>query len=206
MVCRYCRKKIGLLRKLKDPHFCCDDHRKKLTSKSARAVREAEDLYGFDDTQLPTWRVITQVKREEKSGKGLSTTVFAGWRWCSCCWLCRSCPWAPRPRKLSRRCRMPILIQPKADSDRCWATYFRVRAPARCAKISGPASQTGKASSPSAQTGPSKAAKCTPRRCGSGNHPPPCPITRWNSWDRSSARASTGRFALPMSRTITPPS
>jgi hypothetical protein len=80
MICRYCRKKIGPVRKLKDPHFCCDDHRTKATSKSARAVREAEDLYGFDDAQqLPTWRAITQVKREEKSGqKGLSTTVFAG--------------------------------------------------------------------------------------------------------------------------------
>jgi hypothetical protein len=79
MVCRYCRKKIGPLRKLKDPNFCCDDHRQKSASRSARAVREAEDLYGVDETQLPTWRAITQAKREEKSGRpGLSTTVFAG--------------------------------------------------------------------------------------------------------------------------------
>ncbi|HEV8042133.1 MAG TPA: hypothetical protein VGP62_24860 [Bryobacteraceae bacterium] len=79
MVCRYCRKKIGPIRKLKDQHFCSDEHRKKATSKSARAVREAEDLYGFEETQLPTWRAITQVKREEKSGRpGVSTTVFAG--------------------------------------------------------------------------------------------------------------------------------
>jgi hypothetical protein len=79
MVCRYCRKKVGPLRKLKDPHFCSDDHRTKFSSKSARALREAEDLYGFDDSRLPTWRAITQAKREEKTGsKGLSTTVFAG--------------------------------------------------------------------------------------------------------------------------------
>ncbi len=79
MVCRYCRKKIGPVRKLKDPHFCSDEHRQKATSKSARAVREAEDLYGTDQSQLPTWRAITQVKREEKQGKGgMSTTVFAG--------------------------------------------------------------------------------------------------------------------------------
>jgi len=79
MVCRYCRKKIGPIRKLKDQHFCSDEHRKKATSRSARAVREAEDLYGFEETQLPTWRAITQVKREEKSGRpGVSTTVFAG--------------------------------------------------------------------------------------------------------------------------------
>src|SRR5882724_3804483 len=79
MACRYCRKKIGPVRKLRDPHFCCDDHRQKATSKSARAVREAEDLYGLDQNQLPTWRAITQAKREEKQGKGgMSTTVFAG--------------------------------------------------------------------------------------------------------------------------------
>ncbi len=79
MVCRYCRKKIGPVRKLKDPHFCSDEHRQKATSKSARAVREAEDLYGVDQNQLPTWRAITQAKREEKQGKGgMSTTVFAG--------------------------------------------------------------------------------------------------------------------------------
>lgn len=79
MVCRYCRKRIGPLRRLRDKNFCCDDHRKKLTSKSARALREAEDLYGFGDAQqLPTWRVITQVKQEDKSRPGFSTTVFAG--------------------------------------------------------------------------------------------------------------------------------
>lgn len=79
MVCRFCRKKIGPLRKLKDQHFCCDDHRTKFSSRSARALREAEDLYGFDESRLPTWRAITQPKREEKtSSKGLSTTVFAG--------------------------------------------------------------------------------------------------------------------------------
>jgi hypothetical protein len=79
MVCRYCRKKIGALRKLKDPHFCSDNHRQKATSKSARAMREAEDLYGIDDQKLPTWRAITQAKREEKTGRpGVSATVFAG--------------------------------------------------------------------------------------------------------------------------------
>jgi len=79
MDCRYCRKKIGPLRSVKDQYFCCDDHRKKAMSRSARALREAEDLYGYDETQLPTWKAITQVKREEKQGsKGFSTMVFAG--------------------------------------------------------------------------------------------------------------------------------
>src|SRR5579871_3029444 len=67
MVCSYCRKNIGLLRRLKDQQFCCDDHRQKLASRSARALREAEDLYGFEDTRLPTWRSITQTKPEDKT-------------------------------------------------------------------------------------------------------------------------------------------
>ena len=79
MVCSYCRKRIGLLRRLKDQQFCCDDHRKKLASGSARALREAEDLYGFEDTRLPTWRSITQTKPEDKTERrsGFAATIFA---------------------------------------------------------------------------------------------------------------------------------
>src|SRR5229473_2118990 len=78
MVCLYCRKKIGRLRRLSDSQFCCADHRKKLASGSARALREAEDLYGFDESTA--WRNITQAKPEEKGERraGLATTVFAG--------------------------------------------------------------------------------------------------------------------------------
>ena len=80
MVCAYCRRNIGLLRRLKDQQFCCDDHRAKLASRSARALREAEDLYGFEDTRLPTWRSITQVKPEDKTERrsGFAATAFAG--------------------------------------------------------------------------------------------------------------------------------
>jgi hypothetical protein len=79
MVCSYCRQKIGLVRRLKDQQFCCDEHRQKLTSKSARALREAEDLYGFEETRLPTWRSITQVKPEDKTERrsGFAATAFA---------------------------------------------------------------------------------------------------------------------------------
>jgi hypothetical protein len=79
MVCSYCRQKIGLLRRLKDQQFCCDDHRQKLASKSARALREAEDLYGFEESRLPTWRSITQVKPEDKTERrsGFAATAFA---------------------------------------------------------------------------------------------------------------------------------
>lgn len=77
MVCLYCRKRIGLLRRLTDRSFCCADHRKKLTSKSARAIREAEDLYGFDDIHIPL-RAITEVKREEKTERraGFGATIL----------------------------------------------------------------------------------------------------------------------------------
>ena len=75
----YCRKSIGPLRRLKDKQFCCDAHRQKLASHSARALREAEDLYGFEETRLPTWRSITQTKPEEKGERrsGFGATIFA---------------------------------------------------------------------------------------------------------------------------------
>src|SRR5580658_7452498 len=71
--CLYCRKNISPLRKLKDPHFCCDEHRKKGAAKSARALREAEDLYGFSSTIAPS-------KPEEKSDRRASFggTIFVG--------------------------------------------------------------------------------------------------------------------------------
>lgn len=77
--CLYCRKHISPLRKLKDPHFCSDDHRKKFGSRSARAVREAEDLYGLEDTR-PSWRAVTAHKSEDKTERkaGLGTTIFVG--------------------------------------------------------------------------------------------------------------------------------
>jgi hypothetical protein len=73
MGCLYCRKNISPLRKLTDPHFCCDEHRDKSASKSARALREAEDLYGFDD-------IATVPKREEKPERraGFGVTILLG--------------------------------------------------------------------------------------------------------------------------------
>ncbi len=63
MGCLYCRKNISPLRKLKDPQFCCDEHRKKSTAKSARALREAEDLYGFTNA-------LAVAKPERRAGFG----------------------------------------------------------------------------------------------------------------------------------------
>jgi hypothetical protein len=67
--CLYCRKNIGPLRRLRDKNFCSTDHRKKY-SKSARALREAEDLYGIDTT------VRVEDKPERKAGIGAS--IFLG--------------------------------------------------------------------------------------------------------------------------------
>jgi hypothetical protein len=78
MGCLYCHKKIGALRRFRDARFCCEDHRRKLSSGSARAIREAEDLYGYDDAEAPTWRTITQAKTEDKTERrGHSATIFA---------------------------------------------------------------------------------------------------------------------------------
>jgi hypothetical protein len=73
MGCLYCHKNISPLRKVKDPHFCCDEHRRKTISKSARALREAEDLYGFGEVVLPP-------KAEDKSERraGFGATIFVG--------------------------------------------------------------------------------------------------------------------------------
>jgi len=79
MACLYCRKNIGPLRKLRDRHFCSKDHRKKY-SHSARAVREAEDLYGFDEIQAASWRALTAVKPEDKLDRksGMGGIIFVG--------------------------------------------------------------------------------------------------------------------------------
>ncbi|HTC34203.1 MAG TPA: hypothetical protein VK724_12570 [Bryobacteraceae bacterium] len=80
MGCLYCRKKIGPLRKLSDRHFCCNDHRKRFGSKSARVIRETEDLYGVDDASVPTWRAVTAPKAEDKHERkaGMGATLFFG--------------------------------------------------------------------------------------------------------------------------------
>jgi hypothetical protein len=73
MVCLYCRRPVGILRRIKDPNFCSDEHRQKLVSKSARALREAEDLYGPEASK---WHF--QEQKAAKEGRpGQATTIFA---------------------------------------------------------------------------------------------------------------------------------
>ncbi len=57
MACLFCRRKIGPLRKFADANFCCAEHRKKFRANSARALREAEDLYGSDEECSEQWRL-----------------------------------------------------------------------------------------------------------------------------------------------------
>jgi hypothetical protein len=72
--CLHCRKKIGLLRGLRDKHFCSKDHRQQYTTRSARAIREAEDIYGFDNV---SWQALTDHPEEKSDRKaGLGTTIF----------------------------------------------------------------------------------------------------------------------------------
>lgn len=70
--CLYCLKNIGPLHRLRDRHFCCKDHRSKYSTRSARALREAEDLYGFE--------AVVTVKPEDKPERrvGMGTSIFVG--------------------------------------------------------------------------------------------------------------------------------
>ncbi|HEX5230532.1 MAG TPA: hypothetical protein VFW44_22630 [Bryobacteraceae bacterium] len=58
---------------MRDTHFCSTDHRKKYRSRSARAIREAEDLYGLDT-------VIEVPEKQDKTDTraGMGTLIFAG--------------------------------------------------------------------------------------------------------------------------------
>ena len=69
MVCLYCQRQIGILRRIKDPNFCSDDHRCKLITKSARALRDSEDLYG---PEAAKWHLE---KKEHRPGQ--AATIFA---------------------------------------------------------------------------------------------------------------------------------
>lgn len=49
MLCLFCRKKIGLLRRLTDSEYCSQEHRIKMRTQSARALRNNRDYDSFDD-------------------------------------------------------------------------------------------------------------------------------------------------------------
>jgi len=71
MVCLYCRRPIGILRRIKDTNFCCNEHRQKLVSGSARALRDAEDFLG---PEAVAWQSID--RKPGKGKPGQATTIF----------------------------------------------------------------------------------------------------------------------------------
>src|SRR5258708_39340643 len=77
MVCIYCRKRIGLLRRIKDPNFCSDEHRRKLVSTSARALRESEDLGEYDLPLVTSLRARNATGSRSENRPGQAATVFA---------------------------------------------------------------------------------------------------------------------------------
>jgi hypothetical protein len=62
------------LRRLVDANFCCAEHRKKYQSRSARALREAEDLYGADDEWNTRWRLYASEPEKKQSHHSQSST------------------------------------------------------------------------------------------------------------------------------------
>lgn len=65
---------------MRDQEFCCAAHREKMNSKSARAMREAEELYGLEEMHNASWRVVTELKREDKEERkaNIGTGILVG--------------------------------------------------------------------------------------------------------------------------------
>lgn len=80
MACLYCHKNISPFRRLRDRQFCSGEHRKKYSTHSARALREAEDLFGFGHVEGATWNPASALRPDEKPERsaGIGTTIFAG--------------------------------------------------------------------------------------------------------------------------------
>ncbi len=76
MACLYCRRKIGPLRKWMDANFCCSDHRRKYKANSARAVREAEDQFGFDENWNERWRLYANKATAKSNNTPSQASAF----------------------------------------------------------------------------------------------------------------------------------
>jgi hypothetical protein len=64
------------LRKFADANFCCAEHRLKYRANSARALREAEDLYGSDDEWSEQWRVYARNPTEKPHSSTASQSTM----------------------------------------------------------------------------------------------------------------------------------
>lgn len=78
MACLYCHKNISPLRGLRGRQFCSREHRRLFSTRSARALREAEDRFGFGDIEGATLNSVPAQRPEEKSERsaGIGITIF----------------------------------------------------------------------------------------------------------------------------------
>jgi hypothetical protein len=76
MSCLFCRRKIGPLRRFVDSNFCCAEHRNKYRANSARALREAEDLYGNEDELGERWRLYASKEAEKPASHPSQSSAF----------------------------------------------------------------------------------------------------------------------------------
>ncbi len=77
MNCKYCQKPIGLIRSLKDRHYCSDAHKAAGNTTSARALRELGELdYSTVDSWDATGDVVKPTK-QPPSNVGSTATVLA---------------------------------------------------------------------------------------------------------------------------------
>jgi len=73
MRCLHCSKRIGLLRRLSDRQFCCDEHRRiARRAYSVRVARDARNVVEYEDSWLVTAADL-QGKPNQKPGFGVGS-------------------------------------------------------------------------------------------------------------------------------------
>ena len=70
MVCQFCHKTLGPLRRVIDREFCSRSHRKSYQSKSARAVRNSGSWDPTSERRLPVLELDAAPRRARSSGSG----------------------------------------------------------------------------------------------------------------------------------------
>ena len=79
MHCLYCRRTIGVLRRLTDAEYCCPDHRVKMRALSARALRDQREYTSdYDDVSTVFVKPIDGLasKSTHSSTNNGSTAIF----------------------------------------------------------------------------------------------------------------------------------
>jgi hypothetical protein len=81
MLCLYCHKKIGLLRRLSDSQYCSQEHRAKTRTSSARALRNLREYDTFDEYDQDSIVFVKPIdgiasKRPQSQSSMTSTATF----------------------------------------------------------------------------------------------------------------------------------